>query len=206
MKLSLYQVISTYLVLQASALPPKGKYLQPSDFEHYDLDPITINPDFAPAVATFVEESTPATLTTTVEYELTTETSSPTLDSSSPSTPAESSPPGPVNGGLPFYGNMTPGKPIWQCWHDGKFARNSYHLTAVNWNMTESRVKSACKKSDAMTAWQWDEHRDSSANAQMFTAKVRFPFQDLFSSPLPGVILSNPPVLCKNWLTLADSV
>jgi hypothetical protein len=183
MKLSHHQVISTYLVLQATALPkdskgPKG--LQPSDFEHYDLDPTTINPGFAPTLATFVvEESTPATITTTVEYEVTTETSSPTLDetayASSPSTPAESSPPGTNLGALPLYGNMYPGKPIWQCWYEKKFARNYFHLTAVNWNMTESEVKNACKKSDAMTAWEWSE-----PNAQMFTAKVRFIFQNLF--------------------------
>lgn len=94
---ALYQVISTYLVLQATALPKEPKGRQPFDLEHYELDPITINPEFAPTIATFVEESTPTTLITTIEVEFTTETSSLTLDetsySSSPSSPAEPSPP-----------------------------------------------------------------------------------------------------------------
>jgi hypothetical protein len=202
MKLSLYLVISTYLVLQATALPKDSKDpkdLQPSDFEHYDLDPITINPDFAPTIATFVEESTPTTLTTTVEVEFTTETSSPTPDetsySSSPSPPAESSLPETAFGDLPFYGHMYPGKPIWQCWYDKKAFRNRFHITAVNWNVTEGDVKHACKRSDALTFWDWEEHRNT-AGAQTIMAKVRSFLYKSISFPLPGHSLK-PHLWCK---------
>jgi hypothetical protein len=152
MKLSLYQVICIYFVLQANALlkePKKDpKDILPSDFEQYEFETVT-----------------------PIELEI--ETSS----SSSSSLPAETSRP---DGLAPVYGQMSPGKPIWQCWYEKLPFRNRFHITAVNWNMSEGDVKSACKKSDAMTFWDWKEHRNA-ANAQSFTAEVRF-LSNLFLS------------------------
>ena len=161
MKLSLYQVISIYFVLQANALlkePNKDpKDILPSDFEQSDFETVT-----------------------PIEIEI--ETSS----SSSSSHPKETSR---SDGLAPVYGQMSPGKPIWQCWYEKKVLWNRFHLTGINWNMSEGDVKSACKKSDAMTFWEWREHRND-ANAQSFTVDVRFLFQ-IYIYFFPG-ILTNP--------------
>jgi len=185
MKLSIYQVISTSLALQAAALPTDSDStaIDPIDIDISNVEPITINPEYP---STFIQEASTPTTVALVEVETTTEApaGTPTPDWQNQYPPVN------TTGKVP-YGFHRPGKPLLECWYEKKMFRSIYHLTGMNWNVTENEFKSYCKKSDLMTIWAWEEHINS-AGGQTFLVQVRlFVRRTFFYFISP----SSPPIL-----------
>ena len=163
MKLSIHQLVSTYLVLQATALPTE---IDPIDIDLENMEPVTIDPmNLGATTVSVVDHHAPSTILVAPVAEA-------TQSATAVETPAAGETLTIPDIDIPL-GNPYAGKPAWECWYEKNLARNTYHMTAINWNATESDIHDTCKKSDALTFWNWEEHINS-AGAQTILVGVRF--------------------------------